>query len=110
MKQVALCVGLALALGVITGSMIMWGILPALNCAAAGALAVWVAHRGAVRRDRMVRQLLVAAYQADAPPRGSEDLVRLLGTPDVVKARSDYLRREDVRWAQMQANGEASGR
>jgi hypothetical protein len=100
---VSLClIGLALA-------MTTWTALPVVVMAAVGTGGVVFAWRmESWLRERRVRALIVAAYAADAPHTRPGDVVRVLGTPDVVQARSDYLRREDLRMAQMYANGEIS--
>lgn len=64
---------------------------------------------GAVRRDRAVRKLVVAAYAADRPDTLAPTVIaRVLGSRDVVKARTDYLRREDARLSSAYQSGDAS--
>jgi hypothetical protein len=107
-KQLAMCAGLVLALSVVTVSMILWGILPALNCAAAGAVVAVVGLRATVARDRAMRRLVCAAYEVGVDAVGLRSVVQVLGTPDVVQARTDHLRAEEARLAGRYANGDAS--
>jgi hypothetical protein len=85
--------------------------LPALGAASGvvsgGLLGLDVA-REAVRRDRAVRRLVVAAYEAGAAQKSLAALTEVLGTPDVVQARTAHLRREAAVLAQRYANGDAS--
>jgi len=107
-KQIAICLAVALALSTITVSIVLWGFLPAVNCAAAGATIVVVMARQVIARDARVRRLVVAAYEAGAAPAQLADVVRVLGTPDVVQARTDHLRREAEVLAKRYTNGDAS--
>lgn len=106
--QVLLCLALVLCLASVTMSMIVNGILPGLGWASAGAGVAIIAMSGVYIRERRLRKFIVAAYQADAPHTRAGDIVRVLGTPDIVQARTDYLKREDVRRASLYANGDAS--
>lgn len=63
---------------------------------------------GAVRRDRAVRRLVCTGYASGAEEVGLADLVRVLGTRDVVAARSVYLRAEETRLREAYWNGDAS--
>jgi predicted anti-sigma-YlaC factor YlaD len=107
-KQILMCLAFSIALAVITMSAVLWGLLPAVNCAAAGALVMLIALRGVVQRDARVRRLIVTAYDAGSAPVQLGDVARVLGTPDVVQARRDHLRREELDMAQRYANGDAS--
>lgn len=62
----------------------------------------------AVRRDRAVRRLVRIGYRSGAEEVGLTDLVRVLGTRDVVQARTDYLRAEEDRMQAMYRRGECS--
>lgn len=102
-----MAVALALALASLTMGLLFVG-WAMLGYACAGAAVALSVCAGAVRRDLAVRRLVVAAYEADRPVAGLGDVVRLLGSRDVVKARTDYLRREDARMQAMYLRGECS--
>lgn len=61
-----------------------------------------------VARDLAVRTLVTTACHADADGVRVKDLVLILGTPDVVKARKEQMNREATTLAQRYANGDAS--
>lgn len=62
----------------------------------------------AARQVRAVRRLVCSAYRADAVAPALVAVAEALRTPDVLQARSDYLRREAATLAQRYQNGDAS--
>lgn len=62
----------------------------------------------AAERDRAMRRLVCASYTAGSDRVWLKDAVLLLGTPDVVQARTSHLRAEAERMAGRYANGDAS--
>lgn len=60
-----------------------------------------------VARDLAVRTLVATACDADDDGVRVKDLVLVLGTPDVVKARKEQMSREATMLAQRYANGDA---
>jgi hypothetical protein len=107
-KQVGICLAIALALsGVVMG--FIWGGPLGVAGAALGGMTIGaVTSWSTYRRDRRVRALVVAALDADSAPEGIASLVQLLGTPDVIRAHSGYLSREAAVLAGRYANGDAS--
>lgn len=104
-------VAVVLALGALTGVLIFMGmsLWPLFFCAVAAGISLGMVFGGqAVARDLAVRRLVTEAYRAGAAVARLNDLARVLGTPDVVQARTDAHRAEAEVWASRYANGESS--
>lgn len=107
MKQIGICLLIALALSGIVLGVVWGGVGGVVGAAFCGASLGAATGAEAVRRDRRVRMLVVTALDADASVVHVKLLAETLGTPDVVKARTDHLGREAAMLAQRYANGDA---
>jgi hypothetical protein len=107
-KQIGMCLAVALALSAIVMGLVWGGPLGTLGAAFGGLTVGTIWSWSTYQRDRRVRALVVAALDADSAPDGISSLVQLLGTPDVVRAYSGYLSREAALLAERYTQGDAS--
>lgn len=96
----------AIAVVLMFATVSWWPVVVGGYCAGMASGVVFSAN--AVSRDRATRALVCTAYASDADVLGLSHLSTVLPTPDVLEARSDALRREEVRLATRYANGDAS--
>lgn len=108
MKQIGMCIAIALALSGIVMAMIWGGPISAAGAAIGGITIGTIGSWEAYARDRKVRRLVVVAYEAGVHQKDLSALAEVLGTPDVLTARSEALSREATVLAQRYANGDAS--
>lgn len=107
-RQVGLCVAVTLALVGITLGLVFGGVFGVLGSAASGVTLGGVWAWQARQRDARVRKLVVTAYAAGVHQKALSALAEVLGTPDVIRARSAALKAEAELLAQRYANGDAS--
>lgn len=107
MKQILLCLALVLALSGVALASIGFGVWPVLCGAVGGMTVTTLWHFSVLARDWRVRRLAVTALQAEGNVLALRHLVEVLGTPDVVAAHRELLRREATLRATRYANGEA---
>jgi hypothetical protein len=107
-RQVGLCVAVTLALVGLVLGLLFTSFIGVLSGALGGATLGAVYAHEAIRRDARVRKLAVTALGCDANVVNAKTLAEVLGTPDVLQARTEHLRREATVLAQRYANGDAS--